>query len=405
MSLLDQEVKKQEQPKGKKIVLSLLILSIILFVFAIIIMLGISGNKTKPLTLVINKDNVTIDNNLLINQDGKNYISISKIANLIGYEYLKGEYQQYDEDNTNTKFYLQNQEQVVQFSADSNMIYKVDLNSNLDYEEYKLENKILKTNNLLYIALDDLDIALNVVYKYIEKDNNIELNTVDELTESYKESLPKETNNKIITISDEFNNKKAIAYDMLVVSNDKGKWGVIDKNLITKIGNKYSSMEFIESAGVFIVSDNNKYGVVSKNATNPIIDLNYEKIEIINNSPVYYKVKLAGKYGIIDQNGKPIINNSYDSMGYFSNNVTQESVLVIEGLGTNNNNALVVKAKEKYGLVNLDNGETIIDCTLDKIYSKNVSGEKQYYIELQEQEISLDKYIEYLSTTTVNVGN
>ena len=40
--LLDQEVKKQEQPKGKKIVLFLLIVSIILFLVGLIIFIVLS---------------------------------------------------------------------------------------------------------------------------------------------------------------------------------------------------------------------------------------------------------------------------------------------------------------------------------------------------------------------------
>ena len=52
----------------------------------------------------------------------------------------------------------------------------------------------------------------------------------------------------------------------------------------------------------------------------------------------------------------------------------------------------------------LDNGNSIGECVLDKIYSKTEGGQKIYYIQLQEQEILLDNYLEYLNTTTVNVG-
>ena len=405
MTLLDQEVKKEE-PKGKKIVLFLLIFSIILLIAIIAIMIVFGANQTKPLTLSINGSNITIDNDFIVTDaNGINYISIQKLSKSIGYDYLTGEYKQYNEDTTNTKCYLQNDNQVIQFEVDTNKIYKTLLDSNLDYEEYELRNKILQSNGVIYIALEDINVGLNVVCAYSEQNNNISISTIENLTEGYKTSLPQQTNNEQTTISDEFSNQKAISHNMLVVSNENQKWGVIDTNLNTIIGNKYSTMEFVEVAETFIVSDNNKYGVISiEPNTKPIIDLNYEEVKVINNSPLCYQVKLAGKYGVIDKDGKPIINNIYDSMGYDSQNTTEESIVAIKDLGKDKVNALVVCKDGKYGLMSLDDGSKIADCTLDKIYAKTENGEKKYYIQLQEKEISLDRYIEYINTTTVDVG-
>lgn len=404
--LLDQEVKKQE-PKGKKLVLLLLILSIILLVFVIVAIVAIGGNQKRPLTLNVNGANVAIDNGLLVSdENGVNYISISKISKAIGYNYLTGEYKQYNEDNTNTKGYLENENQIIQFEADNNKIYKTTPNSNLDYEEYELNNKILKMNNLLYISLDDISIGLNISYAFSQADNKIIVNTIESLTEGYKTSLPTQTDNQFVAISEEFSNEKAISYNMLVVSNENQKWGVVSsQDYSTIIGNKYSSLEFVEGAGVFIASDDNKYGVISKEpSTKPIIGLNYEEVKVINNSPLFYQVKLAGRYGIIDGKGKPIINNDYDSMGYNSQSNIEQSVLVIEGFGKNKQNLLVVSKQGKYGLVNLDDGKAVGDCILDKVYAKNENGQTRYYIQLQEKEFTLDEYIESVNTTTVNVG-
>jgi len=404
MNLLDQEVKKKE-PKGKKIVLYLLIFSIIALIFLIIMMVALKGNKSKEATLSVNGIDMRIDNNLLIaDQNGVNYISIQKISKAIGYNYLTGEYKQYNEDITNTKAYVENENQIVQFEAGSNKIYKVILNSNLDYEEYNLKNNIIKQNNLLYISLDDVGVGLNITY--LIKDNKILLNTTDNLTQDYQASLAQKTNNSYTTVSDSINNKKAISYDMLVVSNENQKWGVINRNnFSTIIGNKYSSLEFVESANVFIASDNNKYGVISKKPNQaPIIDLNYEEVSVVSNSPLCYQVKLAGRYGIINKDGIPIINNDYDSTGYVSQNHIEQSVLTIEGVGKDNANALVVCKQGKYGLRSLDDGSLIADCKLDKIYAKYKDGERNYYVEVQGQEIDLDRYIEYINTTTVNVG-
>lgn len=404
MTLLDQEVKKEE-PKGKKIVLLLLIVSIILLISIIAIMFVLSSNKEKPLTLSVNGSNITIENDLLItDENGNNYISLQKISKLIGYDYLTGEYKQYSEDATNSKCYLQNDYQIIQFEADSNKIYKTLQQSDLDYEEYELKNNIIKSNNLLYISLDDVNVGLGVVCTIMQADNTILFNTIDNIVESYKTSLPTQTNNELVEISDEYNNEKALLYNMLVVSNENKKWGVVNGDFSTIIGNKYTSIEFIESAGAFIVSDENKYGVISsKPNQKPIIDLNYEEIKVINNSPIFYQVKLAGKYGIIDENGKVIINNEYDSIGYISQSTTEQSVLVIKEFGKDKDNMLVVCKGGKYGLVSLSNGNAIGDCVLDKIYAKTENGEKKYYIQLQGKEFSMEAYIENVTTTTVHV--
>lgn len=400
--LLDQEVKKEE-PKGKKLVLLLLILSTVLLILVIVAMMVLGGNKTKPLTLSVNGTAMSIEDNLLItNESGVNYISLPQIAKFqLGYEYIRGGYLEYTESET--KGYLESANQIIQFEAENNVIYKTEPNTSVDYEEFKLQNNIIQSNNTLYIALDDLAVGLNIVYTYSEQENKISLNTADNLIKSYQASITEDSNIK--SISDEFNNEKAICYNMLIVSNENEKWGVVNTDFSSIITNKYSSIEFIESAGVFIVSDNGKYGVISKEPERkPILDLNYEEVNIINNEPLFYQVKLAGKYGIINAKGEPVINNLYDSMGYNTKVSTEEPVLVIKDFGKDKVNALVVCREGKYGLVNLDNGATIIDCNLDKIYAKNENSEKKYYIQLQEKEQLLEQYIAEINTTTVNVG-
>lgn len=407
MTLLDQEVNnKPKEPKGKKIVLVLLIISIILLISIIAMMFVLSGEKEEPLTLSVNGSNVTIDKDVLITaESGINYISIQKMSNLLGYDYLTGEYKKYSEDPTNSKCYLQNKNQIIEFEADSKRIYKTSPDSILDYEEYELKNKIIKYNNLLYISLEDANIGLGVIYTYSQNDNKISFNTIENATESYKTSLPTQTNNQFLEISEDPNNEKTLLYNMIVVANESKKWGVIDNNFSTIIGNRYTSLKFIESAGVFIASDDDKYGVISKGPNqNPIIDLNYEEINVINNSPVFYQVKLAGKYGVMNEKGTAVVDNIYDSMGYTSRGTNEISLLTIEKYGNNKENLLVVSRNGKYGLVNLDNGQEVVGCELDKIYGKNENGTINYYVELQQQEISLDRYIEYINTTTINVG-
>jgi len=403
MSLLDQEVKKEE-PKGKKIVLFLLILSIFVMIMIIVMMMALSEKQSNSgLSVKIDSADIVPSEGLLtVDENGVQYISIQKIAKSIGYNYLTGEYKQYNEDTTNTKCYLESTDRVIQFEGGSKIVYKISPASNLDYEQYELTNKILKQNNLLYVALDDVDVALDLICS--KKENVILIKTVETLNEEYKTTVPKQTNNLQITVSDDFNNKKTIPHDMIVVSNEAGKWGVVkSSDFSTIIGNKYSTIEYIEQGNVFIVSDDNKYGVIN-NEGKIIIDLNYESIKVINNNPLCYEIKSGQKLAIVNEKGMPITNNLYESIGCNSQNNDEGSVIAIKKFGENKINLLVVCKNQKYGFINLDKGTSIGDCVLDKVYLKTENGKKVYYVQVQEQEILLDKYLEYINTTTVNVG-
>lgn len=391
MDLLGREPKPEV--KGKKTVLMLLIISIILLILILVMIYALKGKKTKTLGLNINGQDVQIAENMLISNDQATYISLEKLSSYLGYDYLRGGYLEYVEDAN--KCYLESKDQIIGFEANSNEIYKTVPDSNIDYEHYKLGNNIIQQNGILYIALQDLSVACNVIYVFNEATYKIVLSTPEHLATSYAEQFSKSD----FIIDNTSNNKKAMAYNMVVVSNESKKMGVADWNANSIISNKYTTIEFNEFAQNFIVSDNNKYGVISKNG-NVIIELKYDNINVINYSPLLYEVKLNNKFGVINQNGEMIVNMEYDRIGFASNSNTIQSALIIKDL--NGQDGIVVCKSGKYGIVNLITGKMITECNVDKIYSKiNTSGKQTYYIELQNTEIELERYIEYINTTTV----
>lgn len=405
MNLLDQEEKKKE-PKGKKIILALLIISIILLVFAIIAMFALGEKQVKKITLTINGGNINVTYDLIItDENGLNYISIQKVAKPLGYTYSTGGYKEYSEDTTNAKCYIEKDTQIIQIEADSKKIYKTKPDSEVGFEEIELKNKVLKTGNLIYISLEDFPVALNVLYNYSQINNRIELNTIENLVESYKVSIEQQQDNQISGISEEYDNQKAISYDMLVISNSNGKWGVVDSNFNPIIGNKYDSMTFIEQEKVFIVSDNNKYGVISSEPNKkPIIDLNYEEVNVISYSPLCYEIKGGEKSVIFNKEGKLLISDAFDSIGC-SGSSTEESAIVIKNIGDNKINAIVVCKDEKYGLINIDEGTALGGCVLNKVFAKNIGGQKKYFVEYGEEENktekSIEDYVAQLNVVTV----
>lgn len=396
MDLLGQETEKKQETKGKKVVRFLLILSVILLIISLAIMYVLSMNKTKTLTMTVNNNNIKITENLLVStDDGVTYISVEQLSKLIGFDYVKGGYLEYKEDDN--KAYIETANQIIGYEANKSSIYKTTQNSNMDNENYNLKNKIITRNDTLYIALEDLNIACNVVYIYSETENKIKIYTTEYLTSEYK----KQFEGQEIKIAEEnSNNQRAMSYNMIVVTNKDGKNGVIDTNLNSTIGYRYNSMQFDEYSQNFIVSNEGNYGVISSEGKT-IIELKYEGIEIINNSPLLYKVKSNNKYGVLDESGKILINIEYDKIGFDEKSSVMQPVLIIKNLN-NNQNGIVVYKDQKYGIANLKNGEMILNCEVDKIYTKLSNSEKQeYYIELKNTEVELNRYIDYVNTTIV----
>lgn len=398
MDLLGQELNnKKKMATSKKIVLVSLIVCIVLLVLILVLMFLMRSNQTKSLTLIINGEDIQISNNILISDDnGIAYISLEQLSELIGYEYLRGGYLEYIEDDT--KCYLESTNQIIGFEANSSKIYKTSSNSKTDYQYYELKNNIIKNNEILYISLEDLNVGCNVVYSFSEQENRITIDTIDNKSKYYETQLSEKS---MTMASDSFNNGKALSYGMIVVSNNNGKLGVINFDYQTIIGNKYTTMEFDEFSKNFIVSDENRYGVISKEGR-VLVELKYENIEIINYSPLLYKVKQNNKYGMLDENGNAIINTEYDGLG--SNNYRNNLDLIIQDIDNNKQDGIIVNKNGKYGIMNIKTGETILDCTLDRIYYKTSENNKiTYYVQVQNSEITLEEYIKYANTTVVNL--
>lgn len=398
MDLLGQELNnnKKQMPASKKFVLISLIVCIVLLIIILAVMFMLSANKAGTLTLSVNGNNVQLTDSIFTaDESGTTYISIEQLSKLTELDYIKGGYLEYGEDDK--KCYLRNSEQIIGFEEGTNKVYKLALNTNLDYEYYDLKNKIIKLNDVLYIALDDLNVGCGVVCTFFKEDNRLVINTTEYETKEKQNSFGESA----VKVSDDFNNRRALPYNMIVVTNENGKMGVINSDLTPIINYGYDTIEFDEFSQNFIVSKENLYGIISDRGRE-ITSLRYEEISIINYSPLLYKVKIDDKYGILDETGKIVINIEYDEIGFNERTNRTEPALIIDNL-KDNQIGIVVCKEEKYGIANLKTGAMIVNCELDKIYTRGTdnSQNKKYYIELQEHEFELDEYIEYINTTRV----
>lgn len=413
MDLLSQEYNNPKpKSKGKKVVLTLLIISIILLVILIALIYLLKGSQPKKTGLYVNEEKKDFVEGLIIDNstDGKKYISLKDVAPLIGYEYQNGEYLQYEESKT--KGYLENSNQIVGFELGSNKIYKTTQSSDVEFQYYEIKNPIIQNNDKLYIALEDFNTTCDAIIQNNVDTNQTSIYTTDYLVAEYEKLIIEQGVYK--SISKDFENQKAIIYNMLIVSkseekdNDSNsKYGVITTEMQQIITPKYKGITYNEYTGNFIVQGtNDKYGVISNDGQEVIVEVKYDSVRIINYDPLLYEVKLNNKCGVINEKGTIIANTEYDRLGYAGDKTkNQNGVLIIKEVYENKDGIVVCK-DNKYGILNLESGREIAPISSDvtKIYSKEDNkGNKEYYIEFQNQEVLLSKYIEYVNTISVSI--
>lgn len=225
MDLLQENNKKNNKTPAQKLILVLLVVSIVLcFIIGILIVYVSTIGESHPLSFSIN-GKIT-DNNILKLielENGNKYVSLKAISNLLGYNYYNGEYKIAGEDKN--KGYIDNGINIVQFFVNSQEIYKTTENTNTDFQYYKLQNNILEKDGNLYIEINDLDVALNLILNYSENNNQITIDT----SEYYISKIEPSLNQNNITINKSSDNLKALSYGYIVVSKDE-KNGVIKLN-------------------------------------------------------------------------------------------------------------------------------------------------------------------------------
>lgn len=407
----------QKLNKTKKIILILLIISVIGIVITGALILYLSS---IPEEQIIKKDKIFIDNQesltqvnqvLLTTAEGEKYFLIKELAYLVGYDYFNGEYLKFTEDTS--KCYIENivkiesekQEEekyisnIVGLEAGSNMIYKTNSTSKLDFEIMKITEEILEKENGLYISIEDIGIVFGITAEYSEE-NGLIIYTSNYLKDYYN---TKASENGYVSIYTEKDNYRTLAYNLLVV-NKNNRYGITDLNFVEKVGIKYDTIEFNEQANEFIVSSGNKYGIIDENG-NIKINLLYDEISIINYSPLLYKVKIDNKYGIIDETGKLISNIIYEQIGYEpdATSTTEYGAVVIPQLNDEINQSIVVKDAKGYGLIDAKTGEPIIENDLEKIYSILEDGKTVYEAIFKGQKVDLIQYIKAVNTIVVTM--
>lgn len=369
MKISSRNLQNENQEKNKKISMIILIGIIITIIAIIGIVYSINYIQSNTFRIYIDGKVVNLPNETIIIDEatGKIHVDITGIANHLGYDYHKGEFKLYTEDEN--KCWVENRKETASFFLNSNKISKVEPNQVKDYANYTISDPVIKKNGKLYCTPEGIKIGFNVLFEYNKEQKNIKIYTLPYLVNTYENRF-KSLGYKD-GIDDAFENQKAILYNLFVVKKDNNLYGVVNSNNEEIIGSRYKSMIFNENAREFYVTSSiNKRGVVTEEGETKI-NLLYDEIKMVDKQNGLYLVKNNNKYGMLGNTGNIIIHLEYNvigvNVGTFRNNNINNQYVLFE-------NAIPVCQNNKWGMFDIK-GNIILPLEYDTIgYTSGVSG-------------------------------
>lgn len=433
MNLIEESFQTKEEKKKKmatKIILGAIIVVVLTIVGIVSYLLYVQSTILR--VTLDGQQNEKLKQLLVFEDDGTIYVPIKEVASYFGYESFNGDYT--DKSETQSKCYVQSENEAANFTLGSNTIYKLDLTQNNgDYEYVHIKNPVKAINGVLYTTTEGIQEAFNVSFNYDQDTNRITIYTLPYLVQFY---TPYSLDYGYAEISEVFANQKAILDGMLVVSNDKAM-GVIDTDGKSLLEAKYDNITYLPSVGDFLVETNKQVGVLSKTGQTKV-DIIYNSIKLMDSDAGLYVASRDNRYGVIDTNGvikiyiendqigidtsrftqnnikskylladnlipvkkgdywglfdtngNQVVGFEYDSFGYIASNSRDAySLLVIPDY-----NVIVAGRDDKYTLLN-SSGEMLFGLVADDIYMTISGGEKHYYISVNDNIIDAEEYLE-----------
>lgn len=443
MNLIDESFEPKSVDKSKK--MTRIILIIMLILVAAIIAIGISIVYIQDSTLKLSINGATnekVKEMMVVENDGTVYFPIKEIASYLGYESFNGEYA--DKSEEASKCYVQSEDEIANFTLNSNKIYKLTISdNNANYNYYYSSKPVKAINGKLYATSDALESAFNMSFTYNADKKRAYIYTMPYLIDTYTSRVLDYGYEKI---SDNFTNKKTILNNMLVVTKNQDKtYAVIDTKGNVIIEPKYDNIEYLPNSGDFLVQSNNKVGIISSKKETKVQIL-YDSLELIDSDTGLYLAKRDNKCGVIDskgnikiyieydqigvdntkfeqnniknkylldngmipaqkgnkwgafdKNGNEMLAFDYDSFGYIaSSNKDAINLLLIP-----NYNILVACKNKKYSLIN-SSGEVVVQPIIDDVYMTISSGKKYYYMNVNNQTINIEEWLDSVGVKQKN---
>lgn len=296
--------------KDSKITKALFVLIGITIVMIVIIAMTLLYVNSNTFRIIVDGKQISrYPEDLIVKDNGIQYVSLKGFAQIVGYGYHSGEYKEYSQDPT--KAYVDSEKETASFFLNSNKVCKLSTkNIEEDYEVYEVNDNVKEINGKLYASVEAIKIGFNVAINNTEK--SMSISTLSSLVEGWSENAKTAG----YELSSDFKNQKAILYGYLIAKkSDKGLYGIYDTKYNEIISARYTNIEFIENSKEFIVTTNeNKVGIVDSEGKNKINQI-YESIKLIDKESQIYLVSYGSKFGVISNNGQYIIHPEYDKIG------------------------------------------------------------------------------------------
>ena len=359
----------EKKEKDKKVSRILLFGIVIVFILIIAIIFTIMYIQKNTFRVYIDGKTVELPTDTIIidGTTGKIHVDIIGIASYLGYDSHKGEFKLYTEDEN--KCWVECEDETASFFLNSTKISKVVPDQTKDYEDYTISDPVISKNGKLYCTPEGIKVGFNVTFDYNAEAKNIQIYTLPYLVKNYSTQFKKLGYKD--GIDDNFNNQKAILYNLFVVKKENNLYGVVNNKNEEIISSKYSKMVFNENAREFYVTNTiNRKGIVTENGTTKI-NLLYDEISMIDKNNGLYIVKSNGKYGVLGNTGNIVIHLEYEQIGvnvslFPNNNITNKYVLF--------ENAIPVYQNRKWGMFDVK-GNLTLPLEYDTIgYSSGATG-------------------------------
>lgn len=481
MNLEESEIFSSELAKNnkqKKMVLALIVVLSIILVLLIAATIAVATKEANRFKIFYNgKENKKLPSTFYVVDEatGDYYVSIEMMAALEGYSYNPGEFKKYEE--TNESCNVSKGVEVTSLIANKDYYYKtIDKSTYSEYvmlpygstnEKEALEFNVVSANgsvetfettkpvkiinDKLYAPLETIRDVFNVRIQYNKKGISFQsLNYVYSLIQT------KIVEAGYTTISSDFENLRALVYDMAVIAEGEGATnGVISiVDFKPVISAQYSELQFIQNSkeflaaavnengertvglisatgntiikptefedisvlsdknGLYLVKDGQYYGVLNRDG-DEVVYVEYNKIGLSNmsdfpledatNQSVLFEkfipVSLDGKYGLYNLDGEETLKPVYEDLGY---RIVDEKVVSNREMNVLSIPAelgikgLVIKHNGLYGVYDMTTEALCIPCVFSKIYAEKKSGVTTYYMVEQgtDTPIRLDQFIE-----------
>ena len=374
MELFDEDFVKNEKTDHKK---SLTIIMILIIFFIIMVLLVVGAMiyiKQTTLKVSLNGQESTLIKNY-IKIDDKDpqtvYVPIKKISSILGYTYYTGDYVMKSEEPN--QCYVESDNEVAMFSLGSKTIYKTLKDGENNYEYFSInggdKEAVISIEGEMYTTIDGIEKAFNVSWNYDLENRRMDIYTMPYLIEYYTKTA---TSAGYETISEDFNNQKAVLQGMIIVEKKDNGTKRSGSNISVAVLNasngdpileaKYEDIEYLEHTNDFLVTSDGKKGIISS-LKKTVAKLQYDDIKLMDTNNKLYLVKNQGQYGIIDFDGNKVLDTDYSEIGidnskFKENDIRSKYILA---------NALIpVKSGELWGFFDVK-GRQITDFKYDKV--------------------------------------